>query len=85
MAAMAKTEPKRKPATVYRYPVRFTQAQLAVASNLLASTGIPSLSALVHFALAQLAKTAVGSVSKPAPATTESGTADSGAGLDHDF
>lgn len=68
---------KRKPVTVYRYPVRFTQSQLEVASNLLAGTGITSLSALVHFAFAQLAKTAVGSPQETAqeasgPKTTDS-------------
>jgi hypothetical protein len=64
-----------KPRTVYRYPVRFTQSQLEVASSLLASTGITSLGPLVHFAFAQLAKTAVGapldaSQATPAAKTT---------------
>jgi hypothetical protein len=68
---MASSDRKRKQATVYRYPVRFTQTQLDVASHLLASTGITSLSALVHFAFAQLAKTAVGLPQEPAQATTE--------------
>jgi hypothetical protein len=57
--------------TVYRYPVRFNQSQLDVASRLLASTGITSLSTLVHFAFAQLAKTAVGSPLDGSPATPE--------------
>jgi len=70
---------------VYRYPVRFTQSQLEIASNLLASTGITSLSALVHFALAQLAKTAVGSLQEPAQATTEPKRTDSDPELGLDF
>jgi hypothetical protein len=82
---MAKTDGRRKPATVYRYPVRFTQKQLEVASNLLASTGITSLSTLVHFAFAQLAKTAVGSLQEPAQATTEPKTTDSDPEGPHDF
>lgn len=72
---MAQT-PRRQP-PVYRYPVRFTQSQLDVASNLLASTGITSLSTLVHFAFAQLAKTSVGSTQEPAQPTTEPRTTDS--------
>ena|SRR6185369_7290014 len=80
---------KRKPATVYRYPVRFTQSQLEVASNLLASTGIPNLSTLVHVALAQLAKTSLGSPlgspQEPAKETAEPRTTDSDPELDGDF
>lgn len=74
---MARTDRKQKEVTVYRYPVRFTRSQLAVASNLLASTGIANLSTLVHFAFAQLAKTAAGAplgahLSAIEPRTTDS-------------
>lgn len=82
---MAQTDRKRKQTTVYRYPVRFTQSQLEVASNLLASTGIASLSTLVHFAFAQLAKTAVGAAGEPAKPTTEAGTTDSDPELNAGF
>lgn len=72
---MLRRTPKER--TVHRQPVRFTQSQLELASRLLASTGITSLSQLVHVALAQLAKTALGSpleASSPlrAPMTTDS-------------
>lgn len=50
----------QKQPTVLRLPVRFNQTQLDLASSLLANTGITNLTQLVHFALAQLAKTAVG-------------------------
>jgi hypothetical protein len=74
-----------KPRTVYRYPVRFTQSQLDVASNLLASTGVTSLSALVHVAFAQLAKTAVGAPLDASQATPETKRAGSDPELKLEF
>lgn len=84
-STMAPLDRKRKAVTVYRYPVRFTQAQLAVASNLLASTGLANMSQLVHFAFAQLAKTALGSPQEPAQAATDPNLADSDPDLKNDF
>lgn len=74
----------QKQRTVYRYPVRFTQSQLEVASRLLASTGITSLGTLVHVAFAQLAKTAVGSLDA-SQATRETMTTASDPELKLDF
>jgi hypothetical protein len=66
---MARPDPERR--TVYRYPLRFTRRQLAVASNLMAATGIPRLSVLVHHALARMAKTELAPAHEPAQPTNE--------------
>jgi hypothetical protein len=80
---MARRDP-REP-TVHRYPVRFTKSQLDVASRLLAGTGITTLSGLVHFAFAQLAKTTVGSPQEASPATNAPRTTDGDPELDVKF
>lgn len=84
-SAMAPSDRKPKAVTVYRYPVRFTQAQLAVASDLLASTGLANMSQLVHFAFAQLAKTSAGSPQKPAEGPAEPRPTDSDPELESNF
>jgi hypothetical protein len=66
---MSRPDPQRR--AVYRYPLRFTRSQLAVASNLMAATGIPRLSVLVHHALAKMAKTELGPAHAPAQPTNE--------------
>ncbi len=82
---MARTDRKQKEVTVYRYPVRFTRSELAVASNLLASTGIKTMGQLVHFAFAQLAKTAAGASLGAHPSATEPRTTDSDPELETEF
>lgn len=82
---MAPPKRKRKAPAVYRYPVRFTQSQLALATNLLASTGIAKISTLVHFAFAQLAKTAVGLPLGAAQAPTEPRASGSDPELENNF